>query len=409
MKFFIALLVGTCIFFSFDVEGQVDSLECERWKIKVEESISHENFNRATSYLLQIEKQCGLDTLNWQKLIRCLVSVVNSEDDSEIKYAYNDTLLNAWVRQEQAGYYRHTDDFIRGASYAQKALPNFKKADYYFQRGMRNSTSSIHESYIVYALYATYVLFDESEGEARKQLKSRVFNDYFFYVDLIDSSMSLQTRETIDTYFEYVFPSCEEIDHEVNLFLDSIPQDTTLALQRIKQMEQLLEDKRCTLSLTYSRLIGNWSKLDPTDLYPRYIKIKGSTNDHIDFIDSLLVYAKDSIQISKLLYHKAYSQYSAGRYHHAYNSGLKCTGEYKSKGVLIAAQSVAALATSCGNSTFERQCNYLYAAQLAKDAGFDEQAGSYRSKAPVVDCEMYEKYREPVYLSCWDVTVYVCP
>lgn len=407
MRPLVALLVGIFSSLSFGTKGQVDSLECKKFEFLAGEAISNDDFKRAASYLLKAEEQCGLDDLYWERLIGSLVSVVNQESEQVIKIRYIDTLLNAWSRQEQLGLYDDTDDLTRATMYTQGSQPDYQKADFFFQPGIRTNGPQTHESYIVYAIYATYVMYNDADQKNQNQCKARLFQDYFHYRDLSDSSSNKyhpNTLAALDQYFEYGFPVCDSVLPQVDQFIQNLPLDTTLAVHRIEQIESMLNRKSCTQNPVYYELIDTWLALDSNSIRANMVTNYEllSTEEKIGWI---MEKTDDPAIKAKCQYQIAYTQYKAGSYMSAYRSGKACTGEYKSKGLLIAAQSVAALASSCGNSTFERKCNYIYAAQLAEQAGVKSQAETYRSKAPI--CSECTGDKIPVALSCFGVTINV--
>ena len=110
-----------------------------------------------------------------------------------------------------------------------------------------------------------------------------------------------------------------------------------------------------------------------------------------------------------MIYQKAVIQFKAGQYKAAYATGRSCTGKYNADGLYIAAKCVAATAMSSGNSTFERKSNYIYAAQLAEQAGQSGAAATYRSKAPSSSECFSENSPKSVTLTSWGVTVNPCP
>ena len=75
--------------------------------------------------------------------------------------------------------------------------------------------------------------------------------------------------------------------------------------------------------------------------------------------------------------------------------------------MLIAAKCVANSANSCGSSTFDRKCNYYYAAELAERAGDSGAASRYRASAPSSEEKFNNNNPSTVSLSCWGVTVNV--
>ena len=80
-------------------------------------------------------------------------------------------------------------------------------------------------------------------------------------------------------------------------------------------------------------------------------------------------------------------------------------GENRSKALLVAANCVAKLWETCGSSTFDRKCNYYYAAQLATKAGASSAAENFKANCPSSDEIFSNNSPTQVTLSCWGVTV----
>jgi hypothetical protein len=92
-------------------------------------------------------------------------------------------------------------------------------------------------------------------------------------------------------------------------------------------------------------------------------------------------------------------------YKSAYNTALAISGSNRSKALMVASNCVAKLANTCGSSTFDRKCNYYYAAQLATNAGEGALASKYRQSCPNSDEIFSNNSPAQVTLSCWGVTV----
>lgn len=410
MKFARFFLVGMMAFLTFVANAQSENSECERMKFQALEAISYDDFATAASYLLKAEKKC--DNLNLddrERLSRSLIDVIEEEtEDKDRRQKYIDTLLKVWDRQETKKVYNETDDLKRAFYVIQAKNPELEKADSMFQKGIRDKGAEINEAYLVYASYAAYRIYEDSEGKKKATFKTRMLLDYFYYSHIMDNSyntISPHIQRTLDGYLEHVFPSCQELLQEVQGYIDSLPKDTVMATKVVKQMTELLEDKGCSKSNEYVNLVDAWLSLDPNSIQAKYKKTSELENtDAIRLIHEIQTQTNDPELKAELQYKMAYLQYKAGEYRAAYSSGLACTGKYKSKGLLIASQSVAATANSCGSSTFERKCNYNYAAQLALQAGQKHIAAGYRAKGFSKDAS-HGFDDGLVELSCWGVTV----
>ncbi|MDG1333931.1 MAG: hypothetical protein P8P74_16455 [Crocinitomicaceae bacterium] len=419
MKFGKLLLIGATALLTFGANAQGDDKEreCKRMRFLAgEEGLNVENYQKATMYLLKAETICGsLDKDNWNRLIGSLRTVINGytdQKDQDTKKAYIDTLLGAWERQEAAGFYDPAkSDLDRGTMIMQSAAPDVRKADEYFQRGITAAGLKTHESYIIYAYYATYSIYTISEGEEQVGLKKRMIDDYFRYSEMVTKAgMTPQTQETLTTYLDYVVESCEALLPEIPGYITNLPEDKEAAITSIQKMLTLLETKSCADSEEHLSLVNAWLERDPNSLEALTKKLSHMPGTKaIPIIEEIMSKTDDPALKAELQYKKAYAQYKAGQYKAAYASGRACTGEYSSKGMLIAAQSVAATANSCGDSTFERKCNYLYAAQLAEKAGQGGTAAGYKAKGPTSKDCFDQNSPSSVTLTCWGVTVNPCP
>jgi hypothetical protein len=92
-------------------------------------------------------------------------------------------------------------------------------------------------------------------------------------------------------------------------------------------------------------------------------------------------------------------------YNTAYRTAMGISGAYRNKALLIAANCVAKTANSCGASTFDRKCNYLYAAELAQRGGDGGAAARFRANGPTESDRFENNNPSSVSLSCWGVSV----
>jgi hypothetical protein len=110
---------------------------------------------------------------------------------------------------------------------------------------------------------------------------------------------------------------------------------------------------------------------------------------------------------NELQYKIAFCTKGLGSYKAAYTQAMAVTGSERSDALTIAAACVAALANDCGASTFDRKCNYLYAAQLMEQAG--KSGANYKAMGPSGEDCFNEGNPKSVSLSCWGVSVNPCP
>ncbi|PHR35210.1 MAG: hypothetical protein COA38_02655 [Fluviicola sp.] len=411
MKFGKLLLVGATAFLTFTASAQDDAKrECDRMRFLAGEGVKANDYKKATLYYHKAEIACGgFDKANWDRLLGSIKYVINEETDEGIKKLYIDSVLHAYVRQETAGFYEEGYDLERGMYIMQSSAPDAALADKFFRRGIKAAGLETHEAYVVYAYYATYLMYTAAEGDEQVALKKRMISDYFEYSEMVaKAGMTPLTQESLTTYLDYVVQSCDELLPEIEGYITNLPEDKDAAIQAIERMLGLLDAKGCNDSDEHLALVNAWLERDPNSISALLAKLDHMPGSKaIPIIDDIISKTDDPEMIAELQYKKAYLQYNAGRYKAAYGTGKSCTGKYKSDGLSIAAKCVAAMAMSCGDSTFERKCNYIYAAQLAERAG--KSGAGYRAKAPTSSECFNENSPKAVTLSCWGVTVNPCP
>lgn len=415
MKFGKLLLVGAAAFLTFTVSAQDDDekkRECDRMRLFAgEKGLKVENYKAASMYLLKAEVICGsLDKDNWDRLMGSLKNVIYEETDDATKQLYVDTLLAAYDRQEAAGFYNKAEDLQRGSYYTMLATPNVEKADFYFQRGIEAAGTETDEAYLVNAYYTTYLLYYAAQGEEQTKLKQRMIDDYFRYSEIISKAgMTPLTQETLTTYLKYAIESCESVLPMIPSFITNLPADKDAAIGQIKNMLTLLEQYACADTKEHESLVDAWLEKDPNSKEALLAKL-----DHLPgakalpIVEKLIEQAETQEEKAGYIYKKAVIQLNAGQYKAAYATGRSCTGKYSADGLYIAAKAVAATANSCGDSTFERKCNFIYAAQLAEQAGQGGAAATYRASGPTSSDCFNENNPSSVTLSCWGVSVSPC-
>lgn len=412
MKFGKLLLIGATAFLTFTASAQDDEKrECDRMRFLAGEGVKAKNYKSATNYYHKAEILCGaFDKANWDRLLGSIKYVINEEKDEEIQKLYVDSLLSAYERQEAAGLYEEKYDLERGMYIMQCSDQDPTKADMFFQRGIKVAGLKTHEAYLIYSYYATYLMYYSAKDEEKAALKKRMIEDYFKYSEMISKAgMTPQTQESITTYLDYVVQTCDELLPEIPGYITNLPEDKEIALQAIQRMLTLLESKGCNDSDEHLALVNAWLERDPNSVPALLAKLDHMPGSKaIPIINEIMSKTDDAAQKAELQYKKAYLQFKGGQYKVAYTTGKACTGEYRSKGLYIAAQCVAATANGCGDSTFDRKCNYIYAAQLADKAGQSGAAANYRAKAPTSQDCFNENSPTSVSLSCWGVTVNPC-
>jgi tetratricopeptide (TPR) repeat protein len=342
-----------------------------------------------------------------------------AETDEAVGALYRDSLLSAWERQEAAGFYLETSDFDRGINMLQVETPDRKGADVFLRRAIKTNQEKSFEGYISYAYYNQYMIYFEATEDEMPALKKQLISDYFEMSHLVTKgNMSIQTQEALTTTLNYFLQSADDLIPEIPAYIESLPGDLDAAKAALKNMIKLMEDKGGAASPEFEMLVDKMIELDPTSLDA--LEAKATLLEaQKKYSDAIAVYKKirdlteDADKKLEMSYKITYSQYKLGSYSAAYNSAMAISGKYKGDALVIASDCVAKRANSCGSSTFERKCNFLYASQLAgqaqaNGASVGNRVANYKNSGPSsADC-FDEGNPGSVTLTCYGVTVTPC-
>ena len=388
--------------------------ECLRMRFLAGEELKIKNYAAATTYYIKGEQICGgYDKANYDRMIGTISNTIATETDKAKKTLYIDTLVGVYDRAEEKGMYDVANDLKRATYIIQATKPNRAKADELYARGIHKEGTSATEAHISYYYYNMYVIFTEVAADKKPALKQRLITEYFFLSKLISSAnMSVKAQENLTTYFNGVVKSCDDILPELKGFMSSFPQEIEAKKASVNNFITLLEAKQCTSSKEYEMLIDTLIYIDPSigavEAKAKLLLTKKKYSEAIGAYKDARGMTSDADKKDELDYKILVIMFSEqNSYKSAYNAALNASGKYKSESLKIAAQCVYNMADGCGSSTFERKCNYIYAAQLADRAGEGGLAAKYRAAGPTQD-EVFENGgASTVTLSCWGVTVSV--
>lgn len=411
-KLFIA---GTLLFGSFGLQAQEKS-NCDRMRFLANTAAKEKKYQEATMYYGLAEKECdGLTAAAWKNYLFSLRKAIRAQSDKTKKAQYTDSLNLAYERQEKAGLYNVKNDLTR-AGYLLKGTKTDRAAAHkFYKRGIEAEKSTVKESRLTYAYWNAIELYKTLKEEEKATFKKELISDYFTYSKyMTDGNMSLKAQESLNSYFNTVVGSCEDITPEVDGYIANLPEDIEGAKAQLNNMITLFEKKNCTDAPEYKKLVEKLVELDPKDTKTQLALAK--------ILDGSAKIAKlkevksitDDVELKEEIdYTIAYTYFKSRSYQAAYSAAIGVQGKHRGEALKIAAQCVAARANSCGDTTFDRKCNYLYAVQLLQQA---QSAGastgglisSYQNLAPTSSDCFDNGSPSSVTLTCYGVTVKPC-
>ena len=410
-KFGLGLVVVFMVSLTFGQQDSLQDRECKRMQLFVGQELKVKDYARATMYYLKGETICGnYDAKKYKNMIQTMRNTVATEKDKANKKLYTDTLIAAYDRAEQKGFFNAAEASIRGLYILQSSVPNREKADSLFTVAFA-ANNTFKDAQLSYYYYNLYTMYTKAKDDLKQVYKKRIISDYFRLSRKIENEgFKARTQESMTNYFNNVVRTCDDILPDLNGFMSDLPQDKAKKKKAVNNFLNLLKDKQCTESDEYAMLIDTIISIDNTvdavlakaDL----LKVKKKYKSSIEVLRTALEMAENDTlkgDIKLAILEIQYTNLSS--YKSAYNTALSISGSNRSKALMVASNCVAKLANTCGSSTFDRKCNYYYAAQLATNAGESSLAAKYRENCPTSDEIFSNNSPAQVTLSCWGVTV----
>ena len=405
------MIFMTTLFFGQEMDN---NKECQRMLLFVSQELKMKNYAMASMYYLKGETICGEEygAKEYDAMSKTLRNTIITEKDNVRKKLYTDTLLGVYDRMDAKGYYNEVESSKRATFIMMSSNPDYKKADEIYLRAFENN-NKFNDAELTYYYYNLYTLFSITSGDDQTAFKKRLISDYFLLSKKIESeNFASSTQQSLTGYFNSLVRSCDDILPELNGFMSSLPQDKEAKKKAVNNFLKLLKEKGCTESNEYEMLIDTIISIDNTIdavlAKAQLLKVKKRFKESISVYQTAVQMTElDSIK-NEIMMDVLDIQYSnLNAYRTAYNTALTIKGSNRSKALLVAANCVAKTANSCGSSTFERKCNYYYAAQLANQAGKPGIASKFKANAPTADEIFSNNSPATVTLTCWGIVVNV--
>jgi len=395
----------------FAQNDSIQKRECDRMRFLAGEELKLKNFAGALTYYQKAETICGnFDKAAYERMCQAASNANATESDKVRKALFADTVISIYGRMDSKSFFDQKNALTRASFYLKITTIDRAKADEWYTQALKNGVQ-FNESQLLTYYNNLYQMYIASKDDLKGAIKKRLINDYFVFSKLVtDAGMTPKTQETLTNVFNTLIKTCDDILPDLAGFMKTLPQEKEAKIKAVNNFMTILKEKGCTGSKEYEMLVDTIIKVDNS-------------------IDAVL--AKANLQMAKKRYDDAISTYRTAinmstsstqkedleyeileivyfkkdNIRGAYNMAMGINGSKRSKALEIAADCVAKLANSCGTSTFERKCNYLYAAELAQRAGDGSKASRYRAMGPSNTEIFTEGNPSSASLSCWGVSV----
>jgi len=395
----------------FAQNDSINKRECDRMRFLAGEELKLKNFAGALTYYQKAETICGnFDKAAYERMSQAAINANATETDKAKKALFADTVISIYGRMDSKSFFDQKNALTRASFYLKTTTIDRAKADEWYTQSLKNG-AQFNETQLLTYYNNLYQMYIASKDDLKGAIKKRLINDYFVFSKLVtDAGMTPKTQETLTNVFNTLIKTCDDILPDLAGFMKTLPQEKEAKIKTVNNFMTILKEKGCTGSKEYEMLVDTIIKVDNS-------------------IDAVL--AKANLQMAKKRYDDAISTYRTAinmstsstqkedleyeileivyfkkdNIRGAYNMAMGINGSKRSKALEIAADCVAKLANSCGTSTFERKCNYLYAAELAQRAGDGSKASRYRAMGPSNTEIFTEGNPSSASLSCWGVSV----
>jgi tetratricopeptide (TPR) repeat protein len=407
------LFFGTIIASAFFSNAQDDKdKECLRMRFLAQEEMKLKNYAGATSYYLKGETICGnYDKTKYENMTKIISNTIATESDKDRKMAYMDTLMQVYGRMEKLNFLDQAN-YLNWAKYMyQVGKPDRVKIDGIYQKFLDGGGVFNDEQLSLYFNNLVVQFNDAKDPNVKSGFKKRIISDYFTLSKMIEANnLSLKSKEALEISFNNIVRTCEDILPDLNGFMSSLPQDKEMKKKTVMNFMAILKDKGCTGSKEYEMLVDTIIKVDNSVdavlAKAQLLRTKKKFDEAITTFNQAKSMSTDPAQKEEIEFNILEIQYhEKNAYQTAYKLALGINGINRSKALQIAANCVSKTANSCGASTFDRKCNYLYAAELAQKAGDNAAAARFRASGPTESDIFENNSPSSVTLSCWGVTV----
>ena len=410
-----AILFGTFVavtaIYANAQEETPQERECKRMRFLAGEDSKIKNYASASTYYLKGETICGnYDKVNYSRLIGTLRNTIISETDKLKKIAYIDTLISVYERAESKGFLE-SKDMLDFAKYTyQSSNPNKSKVDNIYKNHITSGNILSEEQINIY--FNNLVrLINEANELQKQEFKKRIISDYFMLMKTIEANgYTVKIQELLTSSFNQIVRTCDDILPDLAGFMSALPQEVEAKKKAVNNFMTLLKDKGCTGSKEYEMLVDTIIKIDNSIdavlAKAQLQKVKKQYANTITTLNQAKGMSTDATQKEEIEFMILEIQYhDQDAYNTAYRTAMGINGANRNKALLIAANCVAKTANSCGASTFDRKCNFLYAAELAQRGGDGGAAARFRANGPTESDKFENNNPSSVSLSCWGVSV----
>jgi hypothetical protein len=412
--------------------SNVAANECQKFRSLYYQYLSSKAYQDAANFWNDAVEACGIAGLDGAFFSngRYIYATMLREEgiDSTREAGLKDTI--EWIYETRL---QVDQDPVWIADYASelvsKKSQKIDKIDTLFAQSipvLKEKASSKH--YKQYFKHLIINKFSKAKGEEKEIARTAVIEEYIVLSEYVGLALKAakeaddknevkrqnSAQSFMDKYFLQIAKDCDVLVGVFDKKFETLPEDPTERKEKVKSYLALMDQKKCQSSEVYGKFVDELITLEPTaDAYffgGNYALSNKNNSKAAEYFSKAVEAEGDGENKDKYKLNLANVKYKQGAYKSAFNMAKGVGGDYRGDALVICANSIAATANDCGESTFARKANYWLANDYIRKAiaaGAEGVSSSrFLKNAPDTNEAFTENVSEgsTVTLSCWGET-----
>lgn len=285
-------------------------------------------------------------------------------------------------------------------------------------------------NYLYYAFrHLVFNVFGNSTKERQDALNTAIFDTYFKLTGYADKALLKarlgtdklaadktvkayeKTKELMTNLLLAAVRKCDVVAENMKRRHEFLPTDSLWRMDALTEGITLMKQFDCIRSDVYFSYLYAMLDFEPNaqvlaDLAKMEMD-RGETDKAIENYQKALGFNPEDSLKSAIMYEMALAWYNKGQFKKAVEMAKNVQGQYRGKAMVLCGNSIARLASSCGESSFSRDANYWLANDYylrAAEMGEKVSKTEFMSKAPNAAAVFAEglKAGDSYSLPCWN-------
>lgn len=401
--------------------------DCAKWRSLYYQYLKQKMYRDAGNFWTKAIESCGeegLDSKFYTNGRYIYSKLLKAEEDEAKKVGLNDTINMIYESRMKL-----ENDPQWTADYASKLVSDkstaYGKMDTLFAQSIHQLKDKAKSTHIKqYFKHLIINNFNNAPAEEKEAARAIVIEEYIVLSDYVGTALKaakeagkekeIKRQESaasfLDKYFLKIAKDCAVLTPVLDTKFETIPEGED-GLTEINKFVALMEKQKCTDTDTYARYVEESVKRNPTAAgyfgLGNVMLSKDKTSEAITAFEKAVELEADGENKDKYLLNLANAQYKSRSYKSAFRTAKQVSGDFKGDALMICANSIAATANGCGESTFERKANYWLANDYVNRAIAAGKKGVSSSKFLSNAPDSNDAFNEgissgsSISLSCW--------